>query len=145
MVKALMEEYRRSAVDLKQILASISSTEFENITNPSSNDPDCKSIQTIVLHIISSGYIYANMIQERSNRKFKINIDKPARGILEIEKMLDYTEESLQKVGLLKNSEIETLRYISKWGATYDFEQLMEHAIVHVLRHRRQIENFQSK
>ena len=29
-----------------------------------------------------------------------------------------------------------------RWGPTYDFEQLFEHAIVHVLRHRRQIDRF---
>jgi len=28
----------------------------------------------------------------------------------------------------------------SRWGQRYDLEQLLEHAIVHVLRHRRQIE-----
>ena len=30
----------------------------------------------------------------------------------------------------------------SGWSVTYDLEQLLEHAIVHVLRHRRQIEKF---
>jgi DNA polymerase III delta prime subunit len=28
------------------------------------------------------------------------------------------------------------------WGQLYDIEQMMEHAIVHILRHRRQIEKF---
>ena len=28
------------------------------------------------------------------------------------------------------------------WGQQYDIEQLLEHAIVHIFRHRRQIENF---
>ncbi|WP_294276359.1 hypothetical protein [uncultured Chryseobacterium sp.] len=27
------------------------------------------------------------------------------------------------------------------WGQQYDVEQMLEHAIVHILRHRRQIEN----
>jgi len=31
------------------------------------------------------------------------------------------------------------------WRQLYDVEQLMEHAIVHVLRHRRQIERFLNK
>ena len=30
----------------------------------------------------------------------------------------------------------------TSWGQVYDIEQMMEHAIVHVLRHRRQIEKF---
>ncbi len=29
-----------------------------------------------------------------------------------------------------------------RWGQKYDVEQLFEHAIVHVLRHRRQIERY---
>ena len=32
-----------------------------------------------------------------------------------------------------------------KWRQQYDVEQLFEHAIVHVLRHRRQIERFIQK
>jgi hypothetical protein len=28
----------------------------------------------------------------------------------------------------------------SRWGMRYNLEQMMEHAIVHILRHRRQIE-----
>jgi hypothetical protein len=31
---------------------------------------------------------------------------------------------------------------MTSWGQLYDIEQLMEHAIVHVLRHRRQIEQY---
>jgi hypothetical protein len=30
----------------------------------------------------------------------------------------------------------------ARWGPRYDLEQLLEHAIVHVLRHRRQIDKF---
>lgn len=29
----------------------------------------------------------------------------------------------------------------TKWGQQYDVEQMLEHAIVHILRHRRQIKN----
>jgi len=42
--------------------------------------------------------------------------------------------------------ELETLESEQKicvrWGQLFDVEQLMEHAIVHILRHRRQIEKF---
>jgi len=33
-------------------------------------------------------------------------------------------------------------KIVVAWGQRYDVEQLMEHAIVHILRHRRQIERF---
>ena len=34
------------------------------------------------------------------------------------------------------------LKIKTRWGQLYDVDQLFEHAIVHVLRHRRQIERF---
>ena len=33
-------------------------------------------------------------------------------------------------------------KILTSWGQLYDIEQLFEHAIVHILRHRRQIERF---
>ncbi|MDB5153002.1 MAG: DinB family protein [Mucilaginibacter sp.] len=46
----------------------------------------------------------------------------------------------------LKDSELEqfddSLKIKSGWGQVYDIEQMTEHAIVHILRHRRQIERF---
>ena len=33
-------------------------------------------------------------------------------------------------------------KMLVSWGQRYDVEQIMEHAIVHILRHRRQIERF---
>lgn len=142
MLNALMEEYRRSTIDLKKILSSISYKEFENIKNPVTKDPDCKSIQSIIRHVISSGYVYANMIRGLVQNNMVISICSPSKAIVEIDKMLDYTDETLKNLVKVRNSEVESLRYKAKWGTTYDLEQLMEHAIVHMLRHRRQIENF---
>ena len=33
-------------------------------------------------------------------------------------------------------------KILTKWNQQYDVEQLFEHAIVHILKHRRQIEKF---
>jgi len=33
-------------------------------------------------------------------------------------------------------------KILSRWGQQYDPEQILEHAIVHVMRHQRQIERF---
>ena len=44
----------------------------------------------------------------------------------------------------LSDTELEQqnnlLKITTGWGQQYDIEQLMEHAIVHILRHKRQIE-----
>ena len=42
----------------------------------------------------------------------------------------------------MTDEQIESVEIKSRWGPTYDLEQMLEHAVVHVLRHRRQIERF---
>jgi hypothetical protein len=42
----------------------------------------------------------------------------------------------------MTDEEIMAVSMKVRWGPTYDLEQLLEHAIVHILRHRRQIERF---
>lgn len=53
-----------------------------------------------------------------------------------------YTKNSFEGIWQKTNEEIEAIKIDTRWKVTYDFEQLLEHAIVHILRHRRQVENF---
>jgi len=145
MVKALMEEYFRSAIDLKEILSTVSDVEFQKNRDEKTENPECKSIQTIVSHVVGSGYTYINYINTISKiewREYNNVIESSSMGISEIDKMLNYTQSSLKHILHFENKEIETWKFESRWDVIYDFEQLMEHAIVHILRHRRQIENF---
>ena len=41
--------------------------------------------------------------------------------------------------------EISRVVVKTRWGPVYDAEGLLEHAIVHILRHRRQLERFISQ
>ncbi|MFT5859679.1 MAG: putative damage-inducible protein DinB [Flavobacteriaceae bacterium] len=145
MVKALMEEYYRSAIDLKEVLSEISDAEFDEIRDLKTEDPDCKSIQTVVSHILNSGYTYINYINIRSEIEwieYETIIVNSSVGISELDKMLNYTKSSLKNILHLKDQELEMWKIETRWNVIYDFEQLMEHAIVHILRHRRQIEQF---
>ncbi len=144
MLIALMEEYRRSAIDLKQFISHLSQSTFEKINDSHTTDPDCHSIQTITFHIVQSGYTYSNYINTITKRdwfEYNESIETPLKGIGELGKMLDFAEHSFEGIWYKTNEEIEQWKFNTRWNVTYDFEQLMEHAIVHVLRHRRQIEN----
>jgi len=143
MLIALMDEYRKSTIEYKEILTKVSQELFEKITDENTTDEDCKSIQTITFHIIQSGYTYSNYINSVSKREwfeYSAPIETPKKGIEGIDKMLDYTERSFEGIWNKTNEEIEKLKFETRWKVTYDLEQLMEHAIVHILRHRRQIE-----
>lgn len=145
MVKALMDEYYRSAIDLKKILSEINDVDFEKIRDHKTEDPDCKSVQTVVSHILNSGYTYINYINSVSEiecLEYNNVIVNSSMSIRELDKMLNYTHTSLKNILHFENKEIETWKFETRWNVIYDFEQLMAHAIVHILRHRRQIEKF---
>ena len=144
-IGAVMDEYERAAADLKNLIGKISDTDFVKIVDSVTKDNDCRSVQTIISHVINSGFGYANYIRDW----FAIPKSSPERRLIsqndfpmELDKMLIYTSETLQDKWELTDDEIMKVKMIVRWGPQYDLEQLLEHAVVHILRHRRQIEKF---
>jgi uncharacterized damage-inducible protein DinB len=144
-VGALMDEYERAADEFKDLIEKINESDYSKIVDPNTKDDDCRSVQTIVSHVTNSGYSYANYIREW----FSITKNSPERRIIsqrnfsiEFDKMLDYTSETLEGRWKYSDEEIMKVKLVVRWGPQYDLEQLLEHAIVHILRHRRQIEKF---
>ena len=144
-VGAILDEYERAVEEYKQLLLSISSNDYTRIIDPRTSDPDCVSVQTITNHVIRAGYGYANYIRRQFKdplveRKETYDIPDVAAANQELDNMLLYNAETLQNKMNITEKEIIDNPILTNWGQTYDFEQLLEHAIVHVLRHRRQIE-----
>ena len=146
-IGALMDEYERAAVELKNLVLKISISDFEKIIDPDTKDEDCRSVQTIVSHVINSGYGYSNYLRDY----FTITQNSPTRKLCKqneftskLDKMLVYTSETLVDKWEFSYDEIIKVVFNSRLGIKYDMEQILEHAIVHILRHRRQIEKFVS-
>jgi len=144
-VGALMDEYERAAAELKSILNKISAEDFVKIVDPDTKDEDCRSVQTIMNHVVRAGYGYSNYLR----KEFGINSDNPVyqinnapEAISHFERMLEYTVQTLEGKWEMPDEEMNKIKIITRWGATLDMETLLEHAIVHILRHRRQIERF---
>lgn len=148
MLIALIEEYERALMDYKLILNSISEEEFTIVRDYETEDKDCMSIQTVTFHVIQSGYTYANYIQSISTKEwieYDTEIDSINIAIKELNEMIVYTKKSFHNNWYKKTKELEKYSFKTRWNVTYDLEQLLEHAIVHILRHRRQIEIFLKK
>lgn len=147
-VGALLDEYKRAIAELQQVIADIPEHQLKSIIDATTQDENCRSIQTILSHVVRSGYIYATYIQNRKigsvenfpQRIYHFNVDGY---IQDLDKVFEFTENVFQNI---VDSELEEPEESKKmkvsWNQTYDIEQLMEHAIVHILRHRRQIERF---
>ena len=146
-VGALLDEYERAIVDLQKVVEKITHDELTTIVDIKTKDLDCKSIQTILSHVIRAGYGYAIEVKKTFNEKIEfrkeILLDSISDYNEELTGMFNYNEELFKKYSEIKIEEFDNEKKILvKWGQFYDVEQLFEHAIVHILRHRRQIERF---
>src|SRR5262245_19318727 len=62
-VGAMMDEYERATAELSTLLGRISDQEFALERDFETQDEDCRSIQTIMRHVVRAGYGYAGYIR----------------------------------------------------------------------------------
>ncbi len=140
-----MDEYERAASELRGLVEQIPEDEFVRMVDPQTSDENCRSVQTIMSHVVSSGYGYADAIRElfslSSIRRPK-QLFSRQEALVQLESMLEYTAQTLAGKWEMTDEKIESSIIPSRWCVTYNLEQMLEHAIVHILRHRRQIEKF---
>jgi uncharacterized damage-inducible protein DinB len=149
-IGALLDEYERAITDLKKVIASVSDGELAEIVDAQTSDDNCRSIQTILTHVVHSGYGYATSIHNLKGE----NKTRPAKKVCltiteygtELDGVFAFTEKVFANFTDNDLEEFDNDKKIKAgWGQVYDIEQMMEHAIVHILRHRRQIEKFKVK
>lgn len=145
---ALLDVYEGTIRDLQQTISDISDTELIKIVDRQTTDDSCRSIQTILSHVIYSGYAYGTYIRRFKGEQIEFEDDDIFYPTIN-----DYNnhlnESFIFMVNSFKNindNELEesdnAKKLTTSWGQVYDIEQIVEHAIVHVLRHRRQIEKY---
>ena len=149
-VGALLDEYEKALNELQDLISGISPSELCHIVDPHTDDEWCRSIQTILSHVISAGYNYAIVIRKSQGESLEYY-----SGIIhndletyqkELKKMFSYTARLFYDYPKLPlEAYASENKILVRWGQLYDVEQLMEHAICHILRHRRQIERFLQK
>jgi uncharacterized damage-inducible protein DinB len=144
-VGALMDEYERAVWELRHLAERIAETDAARVVDPETKDEDCRSVQTIMSHVVNAGYGYADLLR----KVFSIPSTRPPKALLShresverLDAVLAYTAETLEGRWRMTYEELAGAVINSGWGVRYDAEQLLEHAVVHVLRHRRQIEKF---
>jgi uncharacterized damage-inducible protein DinB len=146
---AILDEMKKASEELIKVIENISREDFVKIVDSKTADEDCRSIQTICRHVIRSGYGYANYILTALNiptdspsvNEMKIEI--PNDTVAELRRMIDYNLKQLYEMNRESIEEkMFSVKFFTRWGEEFNFEQILEHAIIHILRHRRQIEKF---
>ena len=145
-IGALTDEYEKALEELKALLKNITIENFREIKNDGVRE-DFQSVRNIVLHIVNSGYVYANHIRKRFENVItnkEVKIDSVEEAIHHLDLMFQYTVDTFEDKWLLTDDELLNTIIKTSWS-TYDLEAIIEHAIVHILRHRLQIEKLISK
>jgi uncharacterized damage-inducible protein DinB len=143
-VGAILDIYEKEIESLKNVIETIPDSQLTIMVYPESTN-GCESIQTILSHVVHSGHGYATSIYNskgnhliRPEKTFHLTIKQYVNDLTE---MFNYTENILIEI---KDEELEqldpALKIKTNWGQLYDIEQLMEHAITHIMRHQRQIQ-----
>lgn len=147
---AILDEYERAIQDLQETIGGVNHEKLIKIVDKDTDDDDCRSIQTILAHVVSSGYNYVIAIQNWLGEDLEYTKPKLLQTTAEYAEALDlmfsYNEQLFTDYPNLNLYEYNPEQKIHvRWGQRYDVDQLFEHAIVHILRHRRQIERFKIK
>jgi uncharacterized damage-inducible protein DinB len=142
---ALMDEFERASEELMRLILRLSDHEFEVARGSDSPDAELRSIRTVIHHVVRAGYGHANHLRlalAAEGSRIEIPLGSRTESVEQLRAMLAYAEATLDGRWPMKDDEISAIQLQSRWGVTYDLEQMLEHMIVHVLRHRRQIERF---
>lgn len=146
-IGALLDEYEKTVNETINLVEDLSDNALATIVDNKTTDPNCRSVQTVLAHVISSMYSYAIYIRTayghplpRPGNVIRTSI---AQYMEDFNAAMQFTTDTFRDI---KDAELDqpdpAKRMATSWGKHYDIEQLTEHAIVHVLRHRRQLEKF---
>lgn len=146
-IGAILDEYQKALDELIAVIRRLTAEELTTVVDANTKDEDCRSIQTILSHIVQSGYTYVVEIRkwlgeevEYREKELYTSVDEYERALQE---MFLYNEALfVDHPNIVFEQDDYNKKIHVRWGQYYDVEQLYEHAIVHILRHRRQIEKF---
>lgn len=146
-IGAMLDEYEKALSELITTISDLTEEQLTRVIDFETKDEDCTSIQNILTHVVQSGYTYVveirrwlgeNIEYKNKERLLTIQAYKSA-----LEEMFDFNEKLFYDYPNLELHAYDSSKKINvRWGQKYDVEQLFEHAIVHILRHRRQIDKF---
>jgi hypothetical protein len=147
---ALMDEYARAAEDFCRVVESFDLARFD--AERPSNDPNTVSPRAICLHVVGAAHRYAHYIRKACGLDFveryeadstRLHSPRDIRALLA--GGIALMEETVEPLLNATEAEIQALSFTVRWGPRYDPEMILEHAVCHVLRHRRQLERWERR
>jgi len=135
---ALQEQHLKSFIEIWR------KAKEQNIRLPETDDTDYESLETLLFHVLRASRGYINWICE------KLNLPDPKidaiPNIKEVEQKADgYLEHLIDRWRRPLTEIPEKLfldkTYTSRWKVDYCIDAMLEHAVMHPIRHEYQLSN----
>jgi uncharacterized damage-inducible protein DinB len=145
-LRAVLDEYARAIRGYESVLLAIPADRY--IARTVLSDDHFANIKAIAAHTVGAAHSYAFHINRAIDKldgpipKRESAVDTPQIAIAALWEAFDHMVEVLGRIKDWGDDQQAEVRFISRWKQPYDIEQMLEHAIVHILRHRRQIERW---
>lgn len=144
-LRAVLDEYARAIRELDGIVRAIPPERYSGVTAP--EDKDYPDVARIMEHVIGAANVYVDYIEDalagtyRGRRGHTYQYDTPDTAMVSVWHAFDRMAELLGTIKAHTEEDLAKVQFVTRWNQRYDLEQMLEHAIVHILRHRRQLEN----
>ena len=144
---ALLDEYARAANEFCEVVESFDQQRFDQVRE--SEDPDTASVVEICRHACDAAFGYANYLRRAFDHAPAWPRQRPGERIHtpgEVRKTLAeavrFTETAAEPLRTMEGDEVLAATVEVSWGPSLNPESILEHAICHLLRHRRQLERW---
>jgi len=130
-------------IELRRFLETWERFRSSGVELPRSDDPSYASAEHLEGHVLRSARNYLTWIGECVTRPVT-DVDPDVELLSVAAKGTAFMDEVLaawrRHLALLADRELSPDVYTARWGGPYSVEQMLEHAVVHPMRHRIQLE-----
>ena len=144
---AILDETARAADDFCRVVETLTPAQFDE--QRPGDDPNTALLRAICVHTVGAAHRYADYIRKARGLPFveiyqlaPEDLAGPADVRPRLGQAFRYTEGALDGLWAASGAEIARITFPVRWGPTYVPEMILEHGVVHLLRHRRQIERW---
>ncbi|MGE5358429.1 MAG: DinB family protein [Bacteroidales bacterium] len=115
---------------------------------PKTDDPSYASAETLGGHVLRAARNYLTWIGDCVQRPVA-DVDRDDDRVSVARKGRQFLEDVLaawrRNLQALEDAELAPQTFKSRWGDDYSIEQMLEHAVVHPMRHRIQLERLMAE
>ncbi|HKJ80406.1 MAG TPA: hypothetical protein VJ954_00170 [Ignavibacteriaceae bacterium] len=127
---------------LTSLLETWREAKKENLILPETQDPDYQSLDTLLKHILRAARGYMTWMCDKLNLSDPGIKPAPEADVIEKEAG-EYIEHLLEKwqtpLAGVEKDKFEKGTYTSRWGVDYCIDAMLEHAVMHPIRHEFQL------